>query len=69
MNAPGSPSSALQITYFFSFFEASANSHFLPAENPPPPLPRRPDFVISAITSALVMVSARSRPLNPPCAR
>ena len=44
MNAPGSPSSALQITYFFSFLEARASSHFLPAGNPLPPRPRRPDL-------------------------
>jgi hypothetical protein len=69
MNAPGSPSSALQITYFFSLFEASASSHFLAAGNPPPPLPRRPDFIISEITSSGLMASDRARPWKPPCVR
>ena len=42
MNAPGSPSSALQITYFASPGCSAASSHFMPVGKPPPPRPRRP---------------------------
>ena len=42
MNAPGSPSSALQIRYFWSLGVARAICHFLPVGKPPPPRPRRP---------------------------
>ncbi len=42
MNAPGSPSSALQTMYFWSAGCVSATFHFLPVGKPPPPRPRRP---------------------------
>ncbi len=55
MNAPGSPSSALQITYFMSPAELRANFHFVPVEKPAPPLPLRPERMTSSITSSGVI--------------
>ena len=69
MNAPGSPSSALQITYFFAFFSRWASSHFFPAGNPLPPRPRRPERVISCTTSSRAHAQGALRPLNPPWLR
>src|ERR1035437_9212224 len=43
MNAPGSPSSPLQMTYFFGEFCIRAASHLRPVGKPPPPRPRNPD--------------------------
>ena len=42
MNAPGSPSSALQRMYFTSASVCRANSHLSPVGKPAPPRPRRP---------------------------
>ena len=52
MNAPGSPSSALQQTYFTpSGLTASwVNCHFMPVEKPAPPRPRRPEAFKSSMT-------------------
>ncbi len=70
MNAPGSPSSALQITYFFAPFARRAKVHFMPVENPAPPRPRRPEAVISAITaSGVIEVTAFRSATYPSCAR
>ena len=55
MNAPGSPSSALHTTYFWSALYLLANSHFVPVGKPAPPRPRRPDSFTSAITSSGVI--------------
>ena len=52
MNAPGSPSSALQMTALSEPFASRTNCHFIPVGNPAPPRPRRPDVFISAITSS-----------------
>ena len=43
MKAPGSPSSALQTTYFWSASFAAVKLHFLPVGKPPPPRPRSPE--------------------------
>ncbi len=56
MKAPGSPSSALQMTYFGSPFAFRQVSHFLPAGNPPPPRPRKPEALISSMISSGDMV-------------
>ena len=58
MKAPGSPSSALQHTYFTSPFASFANFHFLPVGKPAPPLPLIPEFNITSITSSLDMCNA-----------
>ena len=52
MKAPGSPSSALQSTYFLSPRAFRQNSHFSPVGNPAPPRPRRPDRLTTSITSS-----------------
>ena len=62
MNAPGSPSSALQITYFGVVFERRANSHLRPVLNPAPPRPRSPASVTVRITSSFVKPSALPSP-------
>ena len=56
MNAPGSPSSALQQTYLTSPCDAFANDHLRPVGKPAPPLPRKPDANISLMTSSGVIV-------------
>ncbi len=59
MNAPGSPSSPLQITYLSSPGEERANFHFAPVGKPAPPRPRRPEARISStIASGSMVVSA-----------
>ena len=55
MNAPGSPSSALQMTYLGKFCERRANSHFRPVRKPAPPRPRSPESFISRSTSSGVI--------------
>ena len=52
INAPGSPSSALQHMYFTAHSSFAAASHLMPAGNPPPPRPLSPDFLIVSITSS-----------------
>ncbi len=52
MNAPGSPSSPLQMMYFSSPGWARQISHFLPVGKPPPPRPRRPEASTSRMTSS-----------------
>ena len=53
--APESPSSALQITYFFSDFSLLQKSHFNPVGKPAPPLPERleskSDLIISFLST------------------
>ena len=59
MNAPGSPSSALQMTYLGSPLALRHVSHLTPVGNPPPPRPRSPDLLISSmIRSGFMVVSA-----------
>jgi len=66
MNAPGSPSSALQSTYFTSPLALRVNSHFMPVENPAPPRPRRPDFFTSSTTcSGVISVRTFARARYP----
>ena len=52
MNAPGSPSSPLQMTYFGEPAARRVRSHFVAVGNPAPPRPRRPDDRTRAITSS-----------------
>ena len=61
MNAPGSPSSALQTTYFSSLLFLLAISHFSPVGNPAPPRPLWPESLISFMTSRGV-ISVRTLP-------
>ena len=66
IKAPGSPSSALQTTYFCVPFAILVNSHFLPVGNPAPPLPLKPDSEIWFITSsAVISNSTFSKALYP----
>ena len=51
LNVPGSPSSALQMTYLSSPGAARHRRHFSPVRNPAPPYPRSPDSVIVPIVS------------------
>ena len=69
MKAPGSPSSALQMMYFWALTVSWATRHFWPVRNPAPPRPRRPDSRTSSQTSAGVMVwSARAAARKAPAA-
>ncbi len=62
MKAPGSPSSALQMTYFWSLSFCRASFHLRPVGKPAPPRPRSPDFSIAAmISSGFIEVSAVPR--------
>ena len=62
MNAPGSPSSALQITYFLSPLALRAKPHLTPVGKPAPPRPRRPEAFISSMTASEPMATARAMP-------
>ena len=55
INAPGSPSSALQIVYFLSPFAFFAAFHLNHVGKPAPPRPARPETFISFITSSRVI--------------
>ena len=61
MNAPGSPSSALQITTFGAPGAFATVFHLSPVGYPAPPRPRRPLAVISSRTSAGVRVASTWR--------
>ena len=55
MNAPGSPSSALQMRYFWSPFALRAAFHLNQVGKPAPPRPARPETLISSITCSGVI--------------
>ena len=64
MNAPGSPSSALQTTYLSGASAAATIPHLTPVGNPPPPRPRSPLALIVSTTSpgvSSVSTFARAR--------
>lgn len=54
INAPGSPSSALQIKYLVSPGAWSNNSHLRAVGKPPPPRPRKPDWRNSSSTATVL---------------
>ena len=67
MKAPGSPSSALQIRYFWSLDWLSAIFHLRPVRKPPPPRPRSPLFSTMSHTTSRVLLRMVSRKvLYPP---
>ena len=66
MNAPGSPSSALQQTYFWSETELAANCHLVPVGKPAPPRPRRPEALMVSMTCCgVISVRTLARALYP----
>ena len=60
MNAPGSPSSALQTTYLRSPSALRQASHLRPVGNPAPPRPRRPERLTSSRTASGPISRARA---------
>ena len=60
MNAPGSPSSPLQITYLTSPGCRRTARHFCPLGNPAPPRPRKPDFSMAAMSCSGRMRASRA---------
>jgi len=52
LNVPGSDSSALQTTYFWSASAFAAPSHLIPVGNAAPPRPTKPEALISFTTSS-----------------
>src|SRR3989339_1331320 len=64
LKVPGSPSSALQTTYFLFPFAALVNSHFIPVGNPAPPRPLSFDDLIMEITSSGFRVIAFFNPAS-----
>ena len=66
--APGSPSSALQITYFSSPGASQHSCHLRPVGNPPPPRPRSLDSFISLIilSGVTLLLRTLARAVYPP---
>ena len=63
MKAPGSPSSALQMTYFSPPRASMQNCHLRQVGNPAPPRPRSPERLSSSTIWAGLMRRARCRPV------
>ena len=64
LKVPGSPSSALQMMYFWSAFSAAQKFHFMPVGKPAPPRPLRPDAETVSMMSGRDMASAALRPAS-----
>ncbi len=64
LNVPGSPSSALQMTYFWSAFSAAQKPHFMPVGKPAPPRPMSPLSRMVSTRSARDVASAALSPAS-----
>ncbi len=62
LKVPGSPSSALQMTYLRSLFSAAQKFHFMPVGKPAPPRPLRPEAETVSMMSPRETASAAVRP-------
>jgi hypothetical protein len=61
-NVPESPSSALQVTYFWPAGCSSTVFHLIPVGKAAPPRPRKPEPMIASTTDCGLIASARRRP-------
>src|SRR5690554_2473874 len=52
LKVPGSPSSALQITYLVGAFDSEVSFHFKPVGKPAPPRPYNSELISSLINSS-----------------
>ena len=64
LKVPGSPSSALQMMYFWSAFSAAQKPHFMPVGKPAPPRPLRSLSRTKSTSSARLMASAALSPAS-----
>ncbi len=64
LKVPGSPSSALQMMYFWSAFSAAQKFHFMPVGKPAPPRPLRAESLTVSTMSPREMASAALRPAS-----
>ena len=64
LKVPGSPSSALQMMYFWSAFSAAQKPHFMPVGKPAPPRPLRSLSRTVSTSTARLSLSAAVSPAS-----